>query len=200
LGLVSRQLRIPDESDHLTHLHGPSAAAPSSPVTTSPQHPNTLDIGELLLGLGVVVLGGLMVWQTTLIRLTPAYAKVGPRVIPFIVSGGLIVFGLFLAGAALTGRSTAGSADSEDVDLSLPTDWRTVGLLTLALVAYLILIEPVGFIIASAVLFAGAAFAMGSRRVARDIAVGVILATILYIGFTRGLGLRLPAGVLTGIV
>ena len=37
---------------------------------------------------------------------------------------------------------------------------------------------------------------MGSRRVARDIATGVVLATMLYVGFTRGLGVRLPAGVL----
>ena len=168
-------------------------------LPTSTSKSRQIDIGELLLGLGVVALGILMAWQTTLIRLTPAYAKVGPRVIPFIVSGGLIVLGAFLAGAALTGRTTAGSAESEDVDLTLPTDWRTVGLLALALVTYLILVEPAGFIIASAVLFVGAAFAMGSRRTARDVAIGVILATLLYIGFTRGLGLRLPAGVLAGV-
>jgi putative tricarboxylic transport membrane protein len=41
---------------------------------------------------------------------------------------------------------------------------------------------------------------MGSRRLVRDIAIGVILATVLYIIFTRGLGLSLPAGILEGIV
>ena len=75
-----------------------------------------------------------------------------------------------------------------------------VGLLTLALMAYLVLLVPAGFVIASTVLFAGAAFAMGSRRTLRDIAVGAVMATVLYLGFTRGLDLRLPAGVLAGIV
>jgi putative tricarboxylic transport membrane protein len=159
-----------------------------------------IDLGELLLALGVVAFGVLIVWQTTLIRLTPAYATVGPRVIPFIVGGGLIVLGVLLAIAALTGRTTAGSAASEDADPTLPTDWRTVALLALALVAYLVLIEPAGFIVASAVLFAGAAFAMGSRHYARDIVIGIVLATVLYLGFSRGLGLRLPPGILQGII
>ena len=69
-----------------------------------------------------------------------------------------------------------------------------------ALVAFLALIEPGGFVVASTILFAGAAFAMGSRRLPRDIALGLVLATSLYVGFTRGLGLDLPAGVLGGLL
>jgi hypothetical protein len=41
---------------------------------------------------------------------------------------------------------------------------------------------------------------MGSRHVARDIIAGLLMATVLYVGFTRGLDLRLPAGVLAGIL
>jgi putative tricarboxylic transport membrane protein len=159
-----------------------------------------VDIGETLLALAAVVFGILIVWQTTQIRLTPAYSKVGPRVIPYIVGAGLVMVGAWLAYEALTGRASAGTAESEDADPTLPTDWRCIGLLALALLAYLLLIEPAGFIIASATLFVTAAFAMGSRRLARDVAIGVILATFLYLIFNRGLGLSLPAGILEGIV
>ena len=62
----------------------------------------------------------------------------------------------------------------------------------LALLAYLLLIERAGFIIASATLFVAAAFAMGSRRLARDIAIGIVMATILYLVFSRGLGCHYP--------
>ena len=154
----------------------------------------------MLLALGTVLFGVLIIWQTTQIRLTPAYSLVGPRVIPYIVGAGLVLVGAWLAYEALTGRVATGSTDSEDADPTLPTDWRTVGLLVLALIAYLFLIEPAGFIIASATLFVGAAFAMGSRRLARDIAIGIVMATVLYIGLNRGLGLSLPAGILEGIV
>ena len=171
-----------------------------SPLTPSPPHPITRNVGELLLALGAVLFGLLVIWQTTQIRVAPIYSTVGPRVIPYIVGAGLVLTGLWLAFEALTGRSTAGSTESEDVDLSLPTDWRTVGLLALALVAYLLLIEPAGFVVASAVLFVGAAYAMGSRRYVRDVVIGVLLAVVLYVLFVRGLGLDLPAGVLEGIV
>jgi putative tricarboxylic transport membrane protein len=171
---------------------------PRHPDTPTPRHP--LDIGEFLLALAVILFGILVIWQTTQIRLTPAYSLVGPRVIPYIVGGGLVVLGAWLAFEALTGRGAGVSTESEDVDPTLPTDWRTVGLLALALLAYLLLLEPAGFIVASVVLFAGAAFAMGSRRYVRDIVAGVVMATVLYVGFTRGLDLQLPAGVLEGLL
>jgi putative tricarboxylic transport membrane protein len=148
----------------------------------------------------VVVFGGLVLWQTTQIRLTPAYATVGPRVIPTIVGAGLVLIGIWLAIEAWRGVTATASTDSEDADPSLPTDWRCLGSLVVVLIAYLVLLEPAGFVIASAVLFAGAAIAMGSRRYARDVAAGLVIAVVLYVGFTRGLDLRLPAGVLEGIL
>ena len=158
------------------------------------------DWGETILALATVTFGAAVIWQATQIRLTPAYSQVGPRVIPYIVGTGLVLVGLWLAVEAMTGRSAAPSADSDDADPTLPTDWRTVALLAVALVVYLFLIEPAGFVVASALLFAGAAFAMGSRRLARDAAIGVLLAAFLYVGFTRGIGLDLPAGVLDGLL
>jgi putative tricarboxylic transport membrane protein len=167
---------------------------------TPPPTKRRVDIGETVLALAAALFGALIVWQTTLIRLTPAYSKVGPRVIPYIVGVGLIVVGVWLAYEALTGRAAMGTADSEDADPTLPTDWRCISLLALALLAYLLLIERAGFIIASATLFVVAAFAMGSRRLVRDIAIGIVMGTVLYLVFNRGLGLSLPAGILEGIV
>lgn len=154
------------------------------------------ELGELLLAVAVALFGAAVIWQTTLIRITPVSARVGPRVIPYIVGGGLIVLGLWLAAEAVTGRAARPTADSEDADPTLPTDWPTVGMLVASLVVYLLLIERAGFVIASALLFFGATFAMGSRRVIRDLAIGIALSLIVYLVFTRALDLRLPAGVL----
>jgi len=157
-----------------------------------------VDLAELVLAVGVVIFGLLIVWQTTHIRVTPAYAKVGPRVIPYIVGSGLVIIGVWVAVEALTGRGSAPTSESEDADPTLPTDWRTVGMIAVALVAYLLLMERAGFVIASALLYAGSAIAMGSRKVAQNIAIGVILSFVVFAGFTRGLDLRLPAGIFEG--
>lgn len=151
---------------------------------------------ELTLAAGVVVLGALVVWQTTHIRLTPISSRVGPRVIPYIVGAGLVVTGAWLAFEVLRGRvaQPAAGEDAEDVDVALPTDWTTVGVIAAALIAYLLLIERAGFVVASSVLFYGAAFGMGSRRVLRDIVVAVALSAGAYVLFTRALSLRLPQG------
>jgi putative tricarboxylic transport membrane protein len=153
---------------------------------------------ELLVGLGVVLLGAVVIWQTTEIRLTPINSKVGPRVIPYIVGAGLVFTGIWFVIDVLVGRGTslAEVEDQEDVDLRVPTDWATLALLGASLVAYLLLIERAGYVIASTALFVGAAIAMGSRRFVRDFVVGLALALVTFEVFTRGLSLRLPEGVL----
>lgn len=166
----------------------------------APPRPSHLNLGELILAAAVILFGAAVIWQATRIRLTPAYSLVGPRVIPYIVGAGLLLVGVWLAVEALSGRSAAPSADSEDADPTLPTDWRTVGLLALPLIAYALLIEPAGFVIASALLYVGAAFALGSRRLVRDAAVGIVLALALFVGFTRWLNLDLPPGLLDGLL
>jgi len=35
---------------------------------------------------------------------------------------------------------------------------------------------------------------MGSRKIPRDAAIGILLSAAIYLMFTEGLGLRLPAG------
>ena len=49
-----------------------------------------------------------------------------------------------------------------------------------------------GFVPASAVLFAAAARLLGSRRGLRDSFIGVLTAALLFGVFTRGLGVDLP--------
>ena len=45
-------------------------------------------------------------------------------------------------------------------------------------------------------LFVAVAYALGSRRIVLNAAVGLVLCAVTYVAFTRGLGLVLPAGVL----
>ena len=184
-----------------TELDPGSRRTPGSPVPTPRQRPPFGAVAaELLVALAAVALGIWMLRQTGEIRVIRSYAQVGPRVIPTIVGWGLIGTGAWLALDTLRGRGTAPADDAEDVDLSLPTDWVALGLIATALLAYLVLLERAGFVVASTALFAIAAFGMGSRHYLRDLVCAAGLALGAWFLFTAGLSLRLPAGWLEGIL
>lgn len=147
--------------------------------------------GEAGFGLGVLLFGVFVAVLTTNIPIGPAYSAVGPRVFPWLVSGALIVVGLLLLIESLT---AAEPAERPEVD------WRAIGIVGLGLAAQLLLMTGAGFIVASTVLFVAVARAFGSRRPLLDIVIGLLLCTVTQIGFTWGLGLRLPAGVLAGFL
>lgn len=140
--------------------------------------------GDLLLALGVLGLGGFFAFGALAIRVSPAYAYIGPRFFPLLVAAGLVACGLGLLVEALR----AGGAARE------PLDWPALSGVVGSLLAHLLLLRPAGFVAASAVLFAGTARTFGSRRPARDAVLGLLLASAAYLAFTRLLGLPLPAG------
>jgi putative tricarboxylic transport membrane protein len=66
--------------------------------------------------------------------------------------------------------------------------------LALALVVEVVLVDSIGFVAASTLMFALAARAFGSRRPIRDAFVGLTVTAVIYVAFTRGLGVSLPSG------
>jgi hypothetical protein len=151
-------------------------------------------LGELLLALGVLVLSALLAWQTTQIQVSPAYSRIGPRIFPIAICIALAVVGLLLALQALSKRREATSGHH------VPADRAAIGLLLAGLVAQTLLLRPLGFVLSSTVMFVLTAIGFGSRRFIRDIAVGLVLAAAIFIGFTRGLSIELPAGLLAGVL
>ena len=154
-----------------------------------------LGVALLLVVVGVVVLVDAVGLDTNISQRGP----VGPKAVPFLVGGLLVlVSGLLARDVWRGGRGEP--EGGEDVDLSHGTDWRTVGLLAAAFVANLLLIERLGWPVSGAVLFAGAAAAMGSRHYVRDIVIAVVLSVGTWYLFVLGLGITLPVGILKGIL
>ena len=92
------------------------------------------------------------------------------------------------------------SEGGEDVDLDHPSDWRTVGLLLVGVRRQHRPHRParLGHLRGDPVL--GLRFALGSRHLVRDPLISVALALVTFYGFYSGLGIRLPAGVLQGVL
>jgi putative tricarboxylic transport membrane protein len=135
-------------------------------------------------------------------RLTVPYSQsdpVGPKTIPFIVAGLLIVCAVLLAVNVLRGGK--GEAEGgEDIELGHPADWKTVLPLAGAFVLNILLIDWAGWVISGTVLFWGSVLALGSRHYIRDGIISVVLSLLTFYGFYLGLGIALPAGLLEGIL
>ena len=122
----------------------------------------------------------------------------GPHAVPLVLGVLLLVLAVLLAVDVLRGGH--GEAEGgEDIDLAVPADKRTVGMLAGVLIATALLIPIVGWPLAGMALFWGAAYTLGSRRPVADplIAGGVSLAT--WILFDPLLGVDLPGGPLMGL-
>jgi len=134
--------------------------------------------------------------------LTNTFAKVdpvGPKVFPFAIGIGLLICAVVFAVAIL--RGDVGEAEEgEDIDLTEPSDWKTVGLLLAIFVATIVLIVPLGWALTGTFLFAASATVLGNKHWVRNIAIGAVLAFGSFYLFYVGLGIPLPAGILDGIL
>jgi putative tricarboxylic transport membrane protein len=125
---------------------------------------------------------------------------VGPSVAPMIIAGGLVLLGLATLFAARRPGAEGGEADDGGLDRD-GIDASAVVVIAVALAAMIALMTlGGGFILACTVLFAGTAWAFGRRAPAADVAIGFVLALLIYAVFTRALTLSLPEGPLEALV
>ena len=152
----------------------------------------SLRVGEGVLGGGVLALGIFIAVQTSRFEVGPSHAAVGPRLFPFLIATGLIIVGLALLYQGFFGHI----AHEGGFEL----DWPAVALVAGGLIVQMLLLEPLGWIIATTLLFVAVARAFGSRRPLVDMAIGVVLTGLAFIVFTAGLGLDLPTGLIGDMI
>ena len=144
--------------------------------------------GALAVAAAVCALGLFFVAGSFSIAGDAQYAGVGPRVFPVVIGSALLVLGAAFGASAWRHRAPA---ESEPVRRGALA-WIVAGL-ALAIVT----MQPLGFPVAAAVVFAFTARGFGSRRLGRDVVMGLALGAVIYVVFSRGLGVSLPGGVLT---
>jgi len=108
-------------------------------------------------------------------------SRMGQRAFPAIVFAGAALVALMLVWR----RGTSSTTRS-------PSNMRAVTIVGAGLVAFTALLEPLGFVLAAAMLFAIVARAFGGGWTAAI--VGGLFSSMVYVAFTRGLGVTLPAG------
>jgi putative tricarboxylic transport membrane protein len=147
-------------------------------------HAHHVDPAGLIIAGLLLLLSGVIVWDTLALQLTSVYG-VGPKAMPFVVAVGLAILS---AGNFINGMKGDLPAREEINNTAI---LRILGGLA-ALIA--VIGFGGGFIIATTLLFAMTAAAFGRKALHIDLLIGLVLATVVYLVFSKVLSLSLPAG------
>jgi putative tricarboxylic transport membrane protein len=149
---------------------------------------------ELIISAGVLLLGigaSVVAWS---LPEAGGYARVGPNVVPKLVSAGIALLGIWLLAETFTGGHRSRVPDDPAERGEHPFLLGAFAWITAGLVAQMLLIGNAGFVIAGAVLFTCVSRGFGSTRWLRDAIIGVVLAVLVFLFFVRFLNVNLPAG------
>jgi putative tricarboxylic transport membrane protein len=145
------------------------------------------DLGGLAIAIGLFLFSALIALDASSYPERRSYAQIGPEIFPYIVAIGIAVFGVLTVVMARRGDFP----EREALNWG-PVIWIIGALAGMTALLY----AGAGFIIASGVLFGGAARGFGRKPVILTVFVGVVISALLYVLFRQGLGLSLPAGLI----
>lgn len=132
---------------------------------------------------GLAALGSLLIWQGIIIPDKGGYAGIGSGFMPTLVGAGLMALALAHVYMGLTSPSLPHQHQNN----------RAIAWIVGGLALQLALLHPLGFGIASGLLFACTARAMGYTKLHISLPIGIALALAVYGVFDRLLKLNLPA-------
>jgi putative tricarboxylic transport membrane protein len=139
----------------------------------------------LVIALGLLALAAVVAWDAAHMRTgVAAYSRIGPRAFPYAVAAGLAILGLITAIAAF--RDPQPPPHRDEVR---PILWIVGGL-----VAQIVLLPYAGFSLATGAVFAATARAFGRGPLWFTYPVGAAIALAIWLFFSKGLLLVLPAG------
>ena len=157
---------------------------PDSASSDLPSAPRRVDPAGLVIALTLAAVAAVLVWDANQLQSNTTYGM-GPHAMPVVIAIGLGILAIGNLIDALRGNlPPRESADPKAV------------LLILAGLALLIAIIGLGggFILATTALFVTTSTAFGRRAILADLAIGLVMTTLIYLAFDRLLTLSLPAG------
>ena len=158
---------------------------------------------QLLVGIGVLVIGALLAYGALFISSEAGYAGVGPNFLPWVVAVVLLVCGGWLAAEAWTGGYRQMFAASG----AARGDWPAIAWVSAGVLANAALITTIGFILSCTLCFMLAVRGLrlaerrplsGARQLVIDFVTGFLIAGPAFWLFTKVLAINLPGLTSTG--
>lgn len=93
------------------------------------------------------------------------------------------------------------SASASDRDAEPPEvrmNWRMITIVVGSFIAFILLLDVIGWLLSAAILFFGVATGLGAKSMFTSAFIALTMSAIVQLAFVGGLGLPLPAGFLGG--
>ena len=149
-------------------------------------------MGPALLGVGVLLLSAISAYGVSDIPTSFLGGPVGPRAFPMVVTAGLAICGILLVVDAVRGALQV----PEESRIDWEKESGNVGWFVAGLALNILLIAPIGFVLASGPMFACIARSFGSRRWLRNLVIGLVFAFVVHLLFRYVLGVTIGIGTL----
>ena len=149
---------------------------------------------DVIIGLAMVIMASAMALATSMIKVSPGYAYVGPRTFPYAVSIFLGLVGAGLALAAFMNVASERITDTSGADVRTERYTPAMVWVVGGLAANLIGLYLLGFVFAAVIQYVLTARGFGSRNWGRDALCGLALACAAYFLFSVVLKVNIPAG------
>jgi len=142
----------------------------------------TMIFGGVLLLLSVAVI-------VQAVRLDNGGNTVGPATAPWVIGVSLLLVGVL---TVVRGRRDMGVWEVSEHTTG--QDWRRLGILVAALLAFALLMPFLGYVVSGTLLYGATASALGAPRRGQMFAVGFSVSAVVWLLFDVGIGISLPAG------
>ncbi|WP_309068464.1 tripartite tricarboxylate transporter TctB family protein [Microbacterium sp.] len=131
----------------------------------------------------------------------------GPQFFPGVIAAGLYLFAIVLGWEAVRdwrGGETQREDPGPEVDAATPAasaqttrvDWASLAWVVGSFLAFALLLDVLGWVLAAALLFVGVTRGFASPRWLFNALVGLTLSSLTYVVFDMVLGMPLPSGLL----
>ena len=154
-------------------------------------------MGQLLVGVGALLVAAVLAYGATAISSEAGYAGVGPNFLPWVVSAALAICGGLLIFEALTG----GYRHMETPSGAPRGDWHALAWVSAGVLLNATLITTIGFILSCALCFTLAVRGLRAsegkpagnlRQTVVDAVTGMLIAAPVFWLFTKLLAVNLP--------
>jgi putative tricarboxylic transport membrane protein len=148
------------------------------------------DWAALAIAAVLAIVAGVIFFDVSRLSDMGGYSQVGPATVPKWIAIGLVGLSIWTVFAAFRGDFPV--REKQEVK---PVVWIVAGL-----VAQMLLIRPLGFSIATGVLFGLTAAGFGARRLWISIPIAIVICLAIWWLFSVVLSLSLPAGPLENLL